>query len=1101
MHLPPPARSAFSLRLLCVLCAVVVGLPAVGQPVQVGAGSYSTTLPPGAVGPQNVSGAPVVPKVAADFAQPIQTNDFWSSLLYPFFGDPFSNVLYAHPVNAKATPAGLQIGYTSEPVFAADDYLFPFQPHLTVGVAGMAPDRAVAAGYGDWTVTARWEGGPTALEATLGHGLPYVFFELAGGDARIELAATPTVWFDEGGVLGLTVGGKHYGVFAPTGSDWSGTTTLQSDLGGQDYLSVAVLPDASAGTLDLFRRHAYAFVTDSRVDWTYDEATAQVTTTYAYDTDLKESGADLEDETLSALYRHQWLHTSDPLTGLSYQSPRGEMRLHEGNAFTTELTFGGVLPALPDRGDYNRADLLALVQDVAAEPLPPGPSYENGKAMGRVSHLVHIADQLGATEERDIFLDRLKTRLEDWLTAGGQQEYSYDDTWNVLTGYPSGFGADNQINDHHFHASYAVMSAATVAQYDPDWAAPENWGGMVNLLIKDANNWDRTDEQFPFLRTFDAYAGHSWAAGHGDFAEGNNQESSSESMNFASAVVLWGEATGQEAVRDLGVFLHATEASAVEHYWFDVDDAVFPEAYPRIALGIVWGGKGVHSTWFGADPEFIHGINILPVTSGSLYLGRHPDYVSANYDAVVAERGSQPVVWKDVLWEYLALSEPTRAISYYLADPNYEPFDGESRAHTLHWLFNLKKMGHVETAITADVPTYAVFRDADDALTYVAYNAGPTERTVTFSDGFTLTVPARRIASASTSTADPDAPVVLIQTDLQSGKAPLTVAFDGTSSFDPQGGPLTYLWNFGDEGASTEPTPSFTFEEVGTYSVTLTVTTQGGIASTDSVAIEALPRGTPFLGEPVRVPGTIEAENYDLGGEAIAYHDAEPENIGLAYRPDEGVDIEPSSTHDFDVYWITAGEWLEYTIEADTSGTYSITPYMASVPGFGQFRIVIDNEPVSPFIPVPGGAGWQTWRPFEVADVELGAGEHLLRFEFDSDSDPNGWLLSMNWIEVDLTAIATDADDEAGPAAFTLYPNAPNPFAATTEVRYELPEAGRVTLEVFNALGQQVFEYEGTRTAGMHTAVLDGRTWPSGVYFLRLRTAANAQTIPMTVVR
>ena len=37
---------------------------------------------------------------------------------------------------------------------------------------------------------------------------------------------------------------------------------------------------------------------------------------------------------------------------------------------------------------------------------------------------------------------------------------------------------------------------------------------MVDLLIRDANNYDRTDTRFPYLRDFDIYAGHDWASGH-----------------------------------------------------------------------------------------------------------------------------------------------------------------------------------------------------------------------------------------------------------------------------------------------------------------------------------------------------------------------------------------------------------------------------------------------------------------------------------------------------------------------------------------------------------------------------------------------------------
>ncbi|MBT5268086.1 MAG: hypothetical protein HOL70_01400, partial [Candidatus Marinimicrobia bacterium] len=619
------------------------------QSVTIGSGSYTTVIPSGEVGPQTFTGANAIPKVAPDFNQQIQTNDFWSSLIYPFFGDSHSNILYAHPLNLKATETGMQMGYTTDHIFAANDFLFPYVPHLTVGVQGLSSNQTTTLAYGDWTVTAQWLDGDISMEATLGHGLPYAFYRIQGGNAVIIVEQVPTIWYQQDEVLGITISGKHYGVFAPTGSSWSGSTTLESSLNGQDYLSVALLPDTELETLELFRSHAYAFVTDSQVEWSYTEGNAQLQTTYTYETTLMDDHITNSEETLTALYRHQWLNTSNPMTGHIYHSPRGEMRLFEGNTFNTELKFSGILPALPDLGDYNRTILLGHLQTAASNELGVGPTYENGKDMASFSNLIYIADQLGADTERDYFLAQLKFRLEAWFTAGGEQEYAYLNGWDVLTGYPSGYGADNQVNDHHFHAAYAIMSAAAVARYDSVWASQDHWGGMVNLLIRDANSWDRNDDMFPFLRSYDAYAGHSWAAGHGDFAEGNNQESSSESMNFAAAAFLWGEATGQNDIRDLGIFLHTNETAAVEQYWFDVDNINFPQAYPHVAIGMVWGGKGVHSTWFGADPEFIHGINILPITSASLYLGRHPEYVLANYQEIVDERNGQPIIWQDVL--------------------------------------------------------------------------------------------------------------------------------------------------------------------------------------------------------------------------------------------------------------------------------------------------------------------------------------------------------------------------------------------------------------------------------------------------------------------
>ena len=60
-------------------------------------------------------------------------------------------------------------------------------------------------------------------------------------------------------------------------------------------------------------------------------------------------------------------------------------------------------------------------------------------------------------------------------------------------------------------------------------------------------------------------------------------------------------------------------------------------------------------------------------------------------------------------------------------------------------------------------------------------------------------------------------------------------------------------------------------------------------------------------------PSVVEAENFDYGGEGVAYHDTTPGNTGGAYRATD-VDIEPASSGGFDVGWVVPSEWLNYSV-------------------------------------------------------------------------------------------------------------------------------------------------------------------------------------------
>ncbi|MDT0270817.1 glycosyl hydrolase [Streptomyces sp. DSM 44915] len=748
---PPthPRRLVLALTATAVAVAGASLVPgsANAAEIPVGSGSYSDTRPPGAVGPSDSAGNPVLPQVTEAVAdQPVPTNDWWSSLVFKRYADiPHSQPMYGHPLSYRAVAEGLEVGYQTEPTVAGVAYHYHHAADLTLGLAGLDSPDTKADGWSDWTVTPYWADGDRTFRATIGHGSPFVYAEGTGAGAEIAAGNTPEVFADEGATLGVTVNGRDYALFAPSGSDWTVSgDTISSDLGGQDYYSVAVLPDRSA--LDLYAQYAYSFVTGSTVDWTYDETAGQVSATYTLETEAREG---TETGTVQALYPHQWQHTTDELTEHGYVSPRGEMRVRDGAAFTTTQDVTGVLPTLPASDGPDQARLATFVNEVAADAeIGFGDTYWSGKEFGRLAQVVGIADQIGETAARDALLDALRAGFEEWFTAGGAAEFAYDAEWRTLTGYPASYGSDQELNDHHFHYSYFVYAAAVVAQYDPAWAADSAWGGMVNELIGDAANPARDDERYPFLRGFDVYAGHSWAAGHQGFEAGNNQESSSESVNLSAGLVLWGSATGDTELRDLGVYLLTTESEAIRQYWFDGDEQNFPADYQHNTVGMVWGNGAAHSTWWTDNPEEIHGINVLPVTGGSLHLARDKDAILRNLAELVAENGGPPVEWKEILWEFQALADPAAARAAYESDGGgtYEPEAGESWAHVYHWLYTLDAVGAPDPTVTADSPTAAAFSDGT-TTTYTAHNHGDSERTVTFSDGTTLTVPPQSSAS------------------------------------------------------------------------------------------------------------------------------------------------------------------------------------------------------------------------------------------------------------------------------------------------------------------------------------------------------------------
>ena len=370
--------------------------------------------------------------------------------------------------------------------------------------------------------------------------------------------------------------------------------------------------------------------------------------------------------------------------------------------------------------------------------------------------------------------------------------FYYDEQYGTLIGYPTSYDSDKQLNDHHFHYGYWIKAAATVAMKDPQWA--KEWGGMVYEMIGDIANANRdgssynknSDTRYPFLRNFDIYEGHSWASGvanyefdengvlaeNGGLSGGNNQESSSESVNAWSSLILWGEAVGDERIRDLGIYMYTTEIAAIEDYYYDVHDEIFTKEYKDSnnyniqTVTRLFGGKYDHTAWWTENPIEVTTITMLPISGATLYMGKYKEKVKAVVDSI-GENSKQwthfvnnkeqicvtygkgdmltdPKTNQDVVAEYYAYYDPDAALAKVDLSDSGKVENGESRAHTLAYITSLKEYGNQNFDITGSTP-FSVVLEKNGVKTYVVENhTDKTQRTY-FSDKTYVDVPANSV--------------------------------------------------------------------------------------------------------------------------------------------------------------------------------------------------------------------------------------------------------------------------------------------------------------------------------------------------------------------
>jgi endo-1,3(4)-beta-glucanase len=330
---------------------------------------------------------------------------------------------------------------------------------------------------------------------------------------------------------------------------------------------------------------------------------------------------------------------------------------------TSYASFRAPRPIDQGRMETLKLQLLKDIESsaIASEPDP----YGFGKSIAKIGRMVLMADEIGMDKKLiDELLAKMKTLLKPWLESTNNNALLYDSLYGGIVSKngvkdPAEDFGQGYYNDHHFHYGYILYGCAVLTKFDGAWGS--TYRENIVALLRDYANPSKDDPYFPILRQYDVYDGHSWAAGLFVFADGRNQESSSESMNAYYSMMLLGESFGDARMSELGRVLTSLEIYGTQKYWHSREGhTVYPKVFAdNKCIGMKWSDKVVEATWFAAGMVYIHGINMLPFTPLSeLYLTA--PWIKEEYPVVISSVTSEITdEWKGFLYgTHCVIDEP-----------------------------------------------------------------------------------------------------------------------------------------------------------------------------------------------------------------------------------------------------------------------------------------------------------------------------------------------------------------------------------------------------------------------------------------------------------
>ncbi len=679
----------------------------------------------------------------------LPSNEWWTYALV----NEWTGKIWFYPGWVEATEQGVDIGYPTywEPTGCEVKWDTPLRLTFTNAQTGKraAFTEALVDSWSDFMMSFIMQDGDAWVRVTAMHGSPIVWVEAMG----IQVESQKSIV--ESQELGFSVQQMQ-----ARGKQWTVVGLVNE---GVNAAKVA--------------QYAQRVPRATRVDYEYSAARAELSTTFSVTTeDIQTGTVSSTSAVLMGFLPHHYRVESQKSKVESnnqivaeYLSPRGTMKVMEGNDFAFNYTVHGILPFFPQplawAEGFSATRMQELNADYAARGTFGGDTYWGGKGLTQMMHYMTFALQMGDTTTFRLAKQRLKNTLIDWLTyTPGEPRFyfAHYPRWGAMVGFDCSYDSDT-FNDHHFHYGYFVYAAAVLCMLDADFR--EQYGAMAREVARDYANWERETASLkdehgvlePWFRTLDPYCGHSFAGGMGNGGNGNGQESTSEAIQGWGGVWMLGAALGDEQMLKAGIFGYTLETRAAAEYWFDrhrtnIDYTKYQHPY---CCNLTMQGVGWW-TWFSGDPVWMHSIQWLPISpvlsnffSEDLAFTRW-DYTEmysgkeiGDYEAAQGGLGDESGLG-NVCLSYLSLFDADSAARVWdRMDRMGKPLaKNPDTGGITYWLTHSHRaLGEKRYDILSDHPLACAYRDTVTGVTtYAVYNAGSAPLSVHFFGAIDTTI-------------------------------------------------------------------------------------------------------------------------------------------------------------------------------------------------------------------------------------------------------------------------------------------------------------------------------------------------------------------------